>query len=173
MVLSYSKCASFAALVLQQRLVTAFVVVPHPSLSIASSYHAYHTTFRGQRATADIMSPTTLSSFDSLSSKITTTAIHMIDPFHSSSIMQAVEIFDGSTITDPVVVSDIFWSSLKTNILSVIIGQALASIVFVILTYLLSTQLSNIGDYVSKNVFKESVVKKSVDDIAQAIKERS
>ena len=74
----------------------------------------------------------------------------------TSSILKAsIETFDGSTITDPIIVSNIFWKSLQTKILSVIIGQILATIVFGIMTLVISTQLSNIGNYVAKNVFKD------------------
>ncbi len=87
--------------------------------------------------------------------------------------MQAVETFDGSTIVDPVVVSGAFWSRLQSNIISVIIGQFLAAIAFSVLSYVFSTQLSKIGDYLSQNVFNESVVKNNVDVVANTIKERS
>ena len=60
--------------------------------------------------------------------------------FESTSLLQAVEVFDGSSI-DPVVVSNIYWSSLTGKIIAVIIGQVLATITFSILTYFLSSQL--------------------------------
>ena len=102
----------------------------------------------------------------------------------STSILQALETFDGSTITDPVVISGVFWSSLKTKILSVIIGQFLASIVFGVLAYVLSSQFSKIGDYISNNVFKENsstrtrtgnrdAVQNNVQEFAQNVKQKS
>jgi hypothetical protein len=95
------------------------------------------------------------------------------DFLESSSLLQAVEVFDGSTITDSVVVSSVFWSSLKTKILSVIIGQFLASVAFGILAYLLSSQLDNLSDYLSKNVFQQTVIKKNVDEFTQTMKNKA
>lgn len=95
--------------------------------------------------------------------------------FYTSSIITAVETFDGSTIADPVVVSSVFWSSLQTKIVSVIIGQVLASIVFAGLTFVVSTQMSNIGDYIDKKVFKErqnveNSVKENVGKVVENVK---
>ena len=82
--------------------------------------------------------------------------LNMLPPSSiETTFLQAVETFDGSTIADPVVVSSVFWSSITTKIISVIIGQILATIVFSILTYAVSSQLKSLGDIVSKNVFKE------------------
>lgn len=69
--------------------------------------------------------------------------------------MVAVDVFDGSSIVDPVVVSDVFWTSLKSKIIAVIIGQVLATIAFGILSSFLATQISQVGDFVSKNLFKD------------------
>ena len=74
----------------------------------------------------------------------------------TSSILTAVEVFDGSTIVDPVVVSDVFWTSLKSKILAVVIGQILATIVFGFLASFLASQLSQLGDFVSKTLFSSS-----------------
>ena len=74
----------------------------------------------------------------------------------TSSILTAVEVFDGSTIVDPVVVSDVFWTSLKSKMLAVVIGQILATIVFVFLASFLASQLSQLGDFVSKTLFSSS-----------------
>jgi len=103
-------------------------------------------------------------------------SIPTIDFLDTTSLFQAVEVFDGSTILDPIVVSGVFWSSMKAKILSVIIGQFLATLVFGILAYLLSSQLGNLSDYVAKNVFQDTstaVVKKNFDDFAQSIKNKS
>lgn len=64
----------------------------------------------------------------------------------SSFHLSAVEVFDGSTIVDPVVVSSSFWSSLQRQILSVILGQFIASVVFGILVTLLAPQLVILRD---------------------------
>jgi len=96
-----------------------------------------------------------------------------IDFLETTSLFQAVEVFDGSTIIDPIVVSGVFWSSMKAKILSVIIGQFLATLVFGILAYLLSSQLGNLSDYVSKNVFQDANTRKNFDDFAQSIKNKS
>ncbi len=92
----------------------------------------------------------------------------------STSIHQAVETFDGSTIADPVVVSSVFWRSLSTKIISVIIGQVLASIVFGVLAYVLSSQLSKFGDYVSTKVFQqeESNKNRNVQEFRERERER-
>lgn len=66
------------------------------------------------------------------------------------SIWQAVEVFDGSTVLDPVVVSSVFWSSLKTKILSVLVGQVIATAVVGLLTFFFSSQLVAFGNYVSQ-----------------------
>ena len=118
-----------------------------------------------------------------------------LDHIISSSLALSVETFDGSTV-DPVVVSSVFWSSFQNKILSVILGQILASIAFAGLTYALSSQFSALGDYVSKNVFQGGggggnengnssasdaraktvpvdVVKEKVQDAARTVKERS
>lgn len=63
----------------------------------------------------------------------------------------AVETFDGSTV-DPVVVSDVFWNGLKAKILSVIIGQILASIAFLIISTVAATQISNLGNFLSEKL---------------------
>lgn len=72
-----------------------------------------------------------------------------------SSISTAVEVFDGSNIVDPVVVSDIFWASLKSKILAVIIGQVLATIAFGLLSSFLASQITQIGDFVSNTILKD------------------
>ena len=61
-----------------------------------------------------------------------------------SLILAAVEVFDGSTIVDPVVVSDVFWTSLQGKFVAVIIGQALATMVFGLLSWFVTSQLSRL-----------------------------
>lgn len=72
-----------------------------------------------------------------------------------SSILTAVETFDGSTIVDPVVVSGAFWTSLKAKLLSVVIGQILATIVFVGLSSVVASQLPKLGEAIGNTLFKE------------------
>lgn len=59
-----------------------------------------------------------------------------------SLILAAVEVFDGSTIVDPVVVSDVFWTSLKGKFVAVIIGQLLATLAFGLLSWFVTSQIS-------------------------------
>jgi hypothetical protein len=59
-----------------------------------------------------------------------------------------VEIFDGSSIIDPVVISTSFWSALQRQILSVILGQIFAAVVFSILASFLAPQLSSFRDFI-------------------------
>ena len=63
-------------------------------------------------------------------------------------------MFDGSSIVDPVVVSSVFWSSLKARILSIIIGQLVATVVVSLLALLFSSQLVALSNYVSEQVFQ-------------------
>jgi hypothetical protein len=74
--------------------------------------------------------------------------------FLPSTTMLAVEFFDGSQVVDPVVVSGVFWSSLQTKFLSLIIGQILATFVFGVLTTVAASQVSKLGDWVTTNVGK-------------------
>mmetsp|Transcript_16137 Transcript_16137/g.30485 ORF Transcript_16137/g.30485 Transcript_16137/m.30485 type:complete len:331 (-) Transcript_16137:1384-2376(-) len=85
-----------------------------------------------------------------------------------SSIWQAVEVFDGSSIVDPVVVSTVFWSSLKTKIVSILIGQLVATAVVGLLTFIFSTQLVAFGNYVSKQIFSS----KEGGDSSSSVRER-
>ena len=51
------------------------------------------------------------------------------DSIASSSFhLSDVAVFDGSSIVDPVVVSNSFWSGLQRQFLSVILGQFIATI---------------------------------------------
>jgi hypothetical protein len=77
-------------------------------------------------------------------------------PFDASSILTAVEVFDGSSIVDPVVVSDVFWTSMQSKLVAVIIGQLLAAIVFAVLSSFLASQISQLGDFVSETIFSSS-----------------
>jgi hypothetical protein len=81
---------------------------------------------------------------------------HKMVPFDASSILTAVEVFDGSSIVDPVVVSDVFWTSMQSKLVAVIIGQLLAAIVFAVLSSFLASQISQLGDFVSETIFSSS-----------------
>ena len=94
-----------------------------------------------------------------------------------SSILTAVETFDGSTIVDPVVVSGAFWTSLKAKLLSVIIGQILATVVFVGLSSVVASQLPKLGEAIGDTLFKEdnkakisSTINQFATDSTDAIK---
>lgn len=75
-----------------------------------------------------------------------------------------IETFDGSSIVDPVVVSDAFWTTLGAKITSLILGQLLATIVFTMVLSLAATQLSGIFDRATKGfvetIFGQSQKKK-------------
>ena len=71
---------------------------------------------------------------------------------HSSILISTIETFDGSQIVDPIVVSGVFWSSLKTRLLSLIIGQVLATIVFGVLATLTASQLSKVGEWITSTI---------------------
>jgi hypothetical protein len=76
----------------------------------------------------------------------------MLSHDNANTLWTAVEFFDGSTIIDPVVVSNVFWSRLQANILSVILGQFLAAIVFSFLLSLAASQVTKILNYISELV---------------------
>lgn len=69
------------------------------------------------------------------------------------SLTTAIEVFDGSQIVDPVVVSNVFWANLQGRLISVLLGQVLATAVFAILATLATKQIGKLSDYVSKNMF--------------------
>eukprot|EP00535_Pseudo-nitzschia_heimii_P005339 CAMPEP_0197179226 /NCGR_PEP_ID=MMETSP1423-20130617/4254_1 /TAXON_ID=476441 /ORGANISM="Pseudo-nitzschia heimii, Strain UNC1101" /LENGTH=223 /DNA_ID=CAMNT_0042629113 /DNA_START=238 /DNA_END=912 /DNA_ORIENTATION=+ len=74
----------------------------------------------------------------------------------SSFQLCAVEVFDGSSIVDPVVVSGNFWSSLQRQIVSALLGQFIASVAFAILASLLAPQLSALRDVVVSKFTNEN-----------------
>jgi hypothetical protein len=55
-------------------------------------------------------------------------------------------MFDGSTIVDPVVVSSSFWRGLQSQIISALLGQFLAAIIFSVVASFFASQLSNLKD---------------------------
>jgi len=80
--------------------------------------------------------------FVSLTDSMTSSSFHLSD----------VEIFDGSSIVDPVVVSNSFWSNLQTQLLSLILGQFIATVVFAVAAYFLAPQLSKLRDTVLSKI---------------------
>jgi len=72
--------------------------------------------------------------------------------FPLSSLLTAFDTFDGSTIVDPTIVSNVFWSSLGAKILSLVLGQIFATIVFSVVISIAASQLSGILDRVSKGI---------------------
>ena len=83
--------------------------------------------------------------------------------------MTGVEVFDGSTIVDPIVVSGVFWANLKGKLLSVVIGQFLATVVFGLLASLAASQLPKLGQLVSETIFKEDNVKQVVSSVRSRV----
>ena len=70
----------------------------------------------------------------------------------SSSLITSVEFFDGSQVVDPIIVSGVFWSSLKTRFISLIIGQILSTIFFGILVTITASQLAILRDWISSKL---------------------
>lgn len=62
-----------------------------------------------------------------------------------------VETFDGSTIVDPVVVSNVFWASFKAKFLSMILGQLLATLFFGLFASIAAAQLTVLTDWIKNN----------------------
>jgi len=78
------------------------------------------------------------------------------DSSYYSSFLMGMEIFDGSTIVDPVVVSDVFWTSLRGKIIAVIIGQFLATIVFGAISWFIASQVQGMSNAVT-NAFLSNI----------------
>jgi hypothetical protein len=70
-----------------------------------------------------------------------------------SSLVTAVEVFDGSSIVSPEVISTVFWTSLKGKIIAVVLGQVLAAVAFALLSSLLASQISQLGSFATKTFF--------------------
>jgi hypothetical protein len=71
-------------------------------------------------------------------------------------LLSEIEVFDGSQLIDTVVISNVFWTTLKAKALSVIIGQFIAIIVFGILSSVAATQIQRLTTSLTKNVFESS-----------------
>lgn len=82
----------------------------------------------------------------------------------TSTSLNAVEYFDGSTIVDPVVVSDVYWNSLGTKIISIIIGQAFAALTFWIMLSYFSKQMQNFWNDNASNFIATLVSNSSKSD---------
>ena len=101
---------------------------------------------------------TAIEIFDGTTQMMTSAAAGIIDPMAvaqhimmntpTTLHLSVVEVFDGSSIVDPVVISTSFWSALQRQILSVIIGQIFAAIVFAILASVLAPQISSFRDFI-------------------------
>lgn len=74
----------------------------------------------------------------SLTDSMTSSSFHLSD----------VAVFDGSSIVDPVIISNSFWSGLQRQLLSAILGQFIATVVFAIAASFLAPQLSALRDTV-------------------------
>ena len=73
-----------------------------------------------------------------------------------SSLVTAVEVFDGSSIVNPEVVSTVFWTSLKGKIIAVVLGQVLAAVAFALLSSFFASQISQLGSFAAKTFFGQS-----------------
>lgn len=77
-------------------------------------------------------------------------------PTDHNSFLIAVEVFNGSDIVDTAVVSNIFWTSLQTKLISFIIGQFLAAAAFSILLSLAAFQFSKVTNVMSEKLFSST-----------------
>ena len=98
----------------------------------------------------------------------TSTQTYNMIPPEWSSIILSVDVFDGSSIVDPVVVSNSFWGALQRQMLSVILGQLLAGVVFTVLATFFASQISNIRDYIIGNFFSSNDGNPSKNDFIKA-----
>jgi hypothetical protein len=71
------------------------------------------------------------------------------------SLLDAVEVFDGSSIVDPVVVSNLFWASLKAKLLSVLLGQLLAALICGAIVAFGAAQFAKVNDIISVKLFQD------------------
>jgi len=155
-------------MVLQQR--TLSIRILFLTILFSSSHdHGANAFFVSITKTGNGLLPASHLSFPTTTTTTTTTttlphhwkgsSIHMIPHVIDTSLLtdtmatsafhlSAVEVFDGSSIVDPVVVSSNFWSSLQRQLLSVILGQLIASVVFAILVTVLAPQLVIVRDMV-------------------------
>lgn len=83
------------------------------------------------------------------------THLWAVIPQDLPSLLTAFDTFDGSTIVDPVVVSNTFWGTLGAKILSLIIGQIIATVVFSVVVSIAASQLSGIAERTSKGIVEK------------------
>jgi len=69
--------------------------------------------------------------------------------------LTSVKVFDGSELTETVVVSNLFRKMLFASIKTVIVGQLVSVVLFAIFCTVTVNQLPKIGDWVSKSIFQE------------------
>lgn len=67
------------------------------------------------------------------------------------SVLTSVHIFDGSQITDGLVVSNRFWSTLSSNLTQLLVAQFLASVCFVAIASLVTAQGKFIMNVIDDN----------------------
>ncbi|GKY97489.1 hypothetical protein MPSEU_000707200 [Mayamaea pseudoterrestris] len=91
------------------------------------------------------------------------TTLSLVDDW--TSLTTGIEYFDGSQLVDTVVVSNVFWSSLLTKLVSLVVGQVVATIVFGIIATLAARQIGNIGSFISDKVFKREKTFRKMPDL--------
>jgi hypothetical protein len=126
--------------------VTSFTV---NKAQVRTSLHQYDKIFRSTSASVR-SNPTNRFYIPSIIRQ------NMLPDDIGSTFKVAVEFFDGSTVVDPVVVSNAFWTRLQSNVLSVVLGQFLAAVVFTFLISLARSQLSKLFSFVTEKVFSSS-----------------
>lgn len=67
-------------------------------------------------------------------------------------LLTSVQVFDGSEISNAVVVSNSFWSTLSSKLPYLILGQLLASITFVVIASVVTAQGKFVVDKVSSKI---------------------
>jgi uncharacterized protein involved in cysteine biosynthesis len=75
-----------------------------------------------------------------------------------------IPIFDGSTISDPVVVSNVFWANIQSKVVAIIIAQLVATVFFSLLSALLAPQVAKWGDSFA-NFLREKNKSKNQGDV--------
>jgi hypothetical protein len=73
-----------------------------------------------------------------------------------SSFLTSVEFFDGSSVVDPVVVSGAFWTSLTTKLVSLVLGQLAATVIFGLVLFLGASQLGKFTESLSSKFLQDT-----------------
>ncbi len=76
-----------------------------------------------------------------------------------SSLITSVNYFDGSEISNPVVVSNTFWSTLSSKLPALLLAEVLASLTFVVIASFVAAQGKFIIDRVASNTRSEAQTK--------------